>query len=235
MLKIENLESKYGAVYGLKGVSLSLPEHTIVTLLGANGAGKSTILKVISGLIRSDKGRVFFQNQDITGFPPHRVVGLGISHVPEGRLIFSNLTVEENLRMGAFLKKRKEAREEFDFVFSLFPRLKERLKQLGGTLSGGEQQMLSIARALVAKPKVLLLDEPSLGIAPILVDTIFESILTINKIRGVGILLVEQNARMALEIAHYGYVFQTGRVILEGEPSVLKENETIKKAYLGFE
>jgi branched-chain amino acid transport system ATP-binding protein len=234
MLKIENLVVNYGAINALKGISLNVPEKAIVTLIGANGAGKSTTLKTVSSIVKSASGKIFYNDKDITSFPPYKVVGLGICQVPEGRLIFSNLTVKENLDMGAYLRTDKQNfKKDLDFIFTIFPRLEERLKQPGGTLSGGEQQMLSIARALMSKPRLLLMDEPSLGIAPILVKTIFEKILEINNTLGVTILLVEQNAHLALSIANYGYVLETGNIILEGAAGELASNPQVRKAYLG--
>ncbi|HJY63755.1 MAG TPA: ABC transporter ATP-binding protein [Ignavibacteria bacterium] len=234
MLKVENLVVNYGAINALKGINIDVPEKSIVTLIGANGAGKTTTLRTISGIIRSSGGKILYGNQDITKLPPHKVVGLGICQVPEGRMIFSNLTVKENLDMGAYLRKDKENfSEDLDFIFSIFPRLKERIKQPGGTLSGGEQQMLAISRAIMSKPKMLLLDEPSLGIAPILVKTIFQKIVEINITLGVTILLVEQNAHLALTIASYGYVLETGNILLEGPAKELELNPEVRKAYLG--
>lgn len=234
MLKIENLVVNYGAINALKGVSLSVPEKSIVTLIGANGAGKTTILRTVSSIVRSVSGKIIFEEKEITGFSPNKVVELGICQVPEGRLIFSNLTVKENLDMGAYLRKDKQNfKKDLDFIFTIFPRLEERLKQPGGTLSGGEQQMLAISRALMSKPRLLLMDEPSLGIAPILVKTIFEKINEINKTLGVTILLVEQNAHLALSIADYGYVLETGNIILEGAAKELASNSQVRKAYLG--
>jgi len=234
MLKVENLVVNYGAINALKGINLVVPEKSIVTLIGANGAGKTTTLRAISGVIKSSGGNILYDEQDITKLPPHKVVSLGVCQVPEGRLIFANLTVKENLDMGAYLRKDKENfSSDLDFIFSIFPRLKERTKQPGGTLSGGEQQMLAISRAIMSKPKMLLLDEPSLGIAPILVKTIFEKIVEINKRLGVTILLVEQNAHLALSISNYGYVLETGTIILEGLSKDLESNPEVRKAYLG--
>lgn len=234
LLKIENLHTYYGHIHALKGINLEVEEGEIVTLIGANGAGKSTTLRTISGLVRPREGTIIFNGQPIGGVPAHKIVGLGISQAPEGRQIFSTLTVTENLNMGAYTlggdKQRLEANRER--VFSLFPRLEERKNQLGGTLSGGEQQMLTIGRALMAHPKLLLLDEPSLGLAPLLVKLIFETIHEINA-RGVTVLLVEQNARAALKIAHRGYVLETGRVVLAGKATDLLNDERVRKAYLG--
>jgi branched-chain amino acid transport system ATP-binding protein len=234
MLSIENLNINYGAIKAVKNVSLNVPDKSIVTLIGANGAGKSTILRTISGLIKAVSGKITFLGKTIFNIAPSKIVERGISQAPEGRLIFANLTVLENLEMGAYTRKDKtEIKDDMELVFSLFPRLKERMKQPGGTLSGGEQQMLAISRALMAKPKLLLLDEPSLGIAPILVKTIFEKIVALNKISGITILLVEQNANLALSIADYGYVLETGSIKLEGKASELAQNAEIRKAYLG--
>jgi len=233
MLEIVDLEVKYGAIAALQGVSLIVKQGQIVTMIGANGAGKSTLLRAVSGLIPVSSGRVVLDNVDITNFPAHRVVGLGISHAPEGRMVFANLTVRENLEMGAYLRQDKDGIEnDLDRVFSLFPRLKERIHQSGGTLSGGEQQMLAVGRALMARPRVLLLDEPSLGIGPILVKAIFSTIVEINRDLGMTILIVEQNAHLALKIAHYGYVVETGKIILEGPCSEIARNELVRKAYL---
>lgn len=234
MLRIENLVVNYGAINAIKGISLSVPDKSIVTLIGANGAGKSTTLRTISCVVKASGGKIIYEDTDITNYPPYKVVKLGICQVPEGRLIFANLTVKENLDMGAYPRKDKQNfKNDLDFIFTIFPRLQERMKQPGGTLSGGEQQMLAISRALMSKPKLLLMDEPSLGIAPILVKTIFEKIIEINKTLGVTILLVEQNAHLALSIANYGYVLETGNIIIEGEAKELAANPQVRKAYLG--
>ncbi len=234
MLTLENLKINYGAIKAVQGVNLTVKEKTIVTLIGANGAGKSTILRTISGVIKASSGKIIFEGENITNINPSKIVVKGISHAPEGRLIFANLSVLENLEMGAYTRKDKnDIKNDLDLVFTLFPRLKERMKQPGGTLSGGEQQMLAISRAIMAKPKLLLLDEPSLGIAPILVKTIFEKIVALNKNSGITILLVEQNANLALSIADYGYVLETGNIKLEGNAGELAKNEEIRKAYLG--
>lgn len=234
MLTLENLKINYGAIKAVQGVNLNVDEKTIVTLIGANGAGKSTILRTISGVVKATSGKILFNGENITNIDPSKIVEKGISHAPEGRLIFANLSVQENLEMGAYTRKDKMMiKQDLELVFSLFPRLKERIKQPGGTLSGGEQQMLAISRAIMAKPKLLLLDEPSLGIAPILVKTIFEKIVALNKNSGITILLVEQNANLALSIADYGYVLETGNIKLEGKASELAKNEEIRKAYLG--
>lgn len=235
MLRVENLIVNYGAINAIKGISLNVPAKSIITLIGANGAGKTTTLRAISSIVRAaDESKVYYEDTEITNLPAHKIVEMGVCQVPEGRLIFSNLTVKENLDMGAYLRKDKQNfKKDLDFIFNIFPRLKERIKQPGGTLSGGEQQMLAISRALMSKPKMLLLDEPSLGIAPILVKTIFEKIVEINKTLGVTILLVEQNANLALSVASYGYVLETGSIIIEGPAKELASNPEIRKAYLG--
>ena len=234
MLEITNLAVSYGAINALHGISLSVEQGKIVTLIGSNGAGKSTTLRAISGLIRPKSGDIRYEGASLAGLPPHEIVKRGLSHVPEGRMVFANLTVMENLRMGAYLQTNAAViRQELEFVFATFPRLKERAQQEAGTLSGGEQQMLAIGRALMSKPRFLLLDEPSLGIAPLLVKTIFEKIVEINRVQGLTILLVEQNANLALEISHYGYVLETGRIILEDESAKLRQNPQVKSAYLG--
>jgi branched-chain amino acid transport system ATP-binding protein len=235
MLKVENLIVNYGAINAIKGINIEVPEKSIITLIGANGAGKTTTLRAISNIVKAAEGsKIIYDGTDITNLPPHKIVDMGLCQVPEGRLIFANLTVKENLDMGAYLRKDKQNfSKDLDFIFSIFPRLKERIKQPGGTLSGGEQQMLAISRALMSKPKMLLLDEPSLGIAPLLVKTIFEKIVEINKTLGVTILLVEQNAHLALSIANYGYVLETGTILLEGPSKDLESNPEVRKAYLG--
>ena len=233
MLKVESLDVFYGAVHALKHVSLRAEAGEIVTLIGANGAGKTTLLRSISGLVPSRSGSVSFDGRDITRLPAHLVVGLGVSQAPEGRLIFANLSVADNLELGAYHRKdRPGIRNDHELVYRLFPRLLERRRQTAGTLSGGEQQMLAIGRALMARPRLLLLDEPSLGLAPLLVREIFRTILEINR-AGVTVLLVEQNAHMALSIAGRGYVLETGRVQLEDRADRLLQNEDVKKAYLG--
>jgi branched-chain amino acid transport system ATP-binding protein len=234
MLDIKNLRAGYGAITALHGISLSVRAGSIVTLIGSNGAGKSTTLRVLSGLIKPQAGHIVYNGQSIAGLPPHQIVKLGLSHVPEGRMVFANLTVRENMMMGAYLQRDKSViRSELDFVYSTFPRLKERTEQIAGTLSGGEQQMLVIGRALMGRPKFLMMDEPSLGIAPLLVKTIFEKIVEINRERGITILLVEQNANLALEISHHGYVLETGRIILEDDSSSMRQNPQVRSAYLG--
>lgn len=234
MLEIKNLTVNYGAINALRGISLDVRRGDIVTLIGANGAGKTTTLRAVSGLLKSQGGEVIYEGRNITNLPAHQIVKLGLSHVPEGRMVFSNLTVLENLMMGAYLQKdRKVIQQELDYIFGVFPRLQERQKQLAGTLSGGEQQMLAIGRALMAKPKFLMLDEPSLGIAPLLVKTIFEKIVEVNRQHGISILLVEQNANLALEISTYGYVLETGRIILRDSSAALRQSPQVKSAYLG--
>jgi branched-chain amino acid transport system ATP-binding protein len=234
MLEIKNLSVSYGAINALHGISLQIKDADIVTLIGANGAGKTTTLKAISGLLKTRSGEILYDGRNIANLRPHKIVKLGISHVPEGRMVFSNLTVRENLMMGAYLQRDKVViNRELDFVFGMFPRLKERQSQTASTLSGGEQQMLAIARALMSKPKFLMMDEPSLGIAPLLVKTIFEKIVEINRERRITILLVEQNANLALGISHYGYVLETGRIILQDNSAALRQNPQVKSAYLG--
>jgi branched-chain amino acid transport system ATP-binding protein len=235
MLEVSNLAVSYGNIRALHGVSLKVPEKSIVTLIGANGAGKSSTLRALSGLIKTKAGSVTYDGADITNLAPHKIVARGLCHVPEGRMIFPNLTIDENLRMGAFLRRDAPGiAADMDYAFSIFPRLLERRKQLAGTMSGGEQQMLAIARALLSKPRFLMLDEPSLGIAPLLVKSIFEKIVEINRTTGLTILLVEQNANLALEISSYGYVLETGKVILEGPGADLKANPQVQAAYLGI-
>jgi branched-chain amino acid transport system ATP-binding protein len=232
ILVLDDVNTYYGNIHALQGVSMTVGRGEIVTLLGANGAGKTTTLKTISGLLHPRRGSVHFEGQDITRTNAHELVRRGIGHAPEGRRIFARMTVLENLQMGAFTRNQKEIQPDIDRVMDLFPRLRERVYQLGGTLSGGEQQMLAIGRALMSEPRVLLLDEPSLGLAPILVQQVFEQISIINR-QGTTVLLVEQNALQALSIAHRGYVLQTGHVALSGAASDLIQNETVRKAYLG--
>lgn len=234
MLKLNSIQTKYGSIYALKGIDLVVNEGEIVTIIGANGAGKSTTLNTISGLVRSISGTIEFNGVDITYMPTDKIVESGLIQVPEGREIFPNLTVMENLKLGAFLRKDKQGiKEDLEKVTSYFPRLAERFNQLGGTLSGGEQQMLAIARALMSKPKLLLMDEPSLGLAPIFVQDIFNIIKRINE-HGTTVLLVEQNATLALSIAHRGYVMETGNIVMEDKANNLMDNESVKAAYLGF-
>jgi branched-chain amino acid transport system ATP-binding protein len=233
LLRVENLHVAYGAIRALQGISFQIAEGEIVTLIGANGAGKSTTLRTISGLLRPIEGDILFDEKSITRTPAERIVKMGISQVPEGRQIFTKLTVMENLEMGAYTRRDKEGiQESLERVFASFPRLKERSKQLGGTLSGGEQQMLAMGRGLMSTPRLLLLDEPSMGLAPILVDEIFDIIARINA-QGTSILLVEQNAAMALSVANRGYVLETGHVVLQGEAAGLLENPQVQSAYLG--
>ncbi len=236
MLEIRDLHVNYGAISALHGITLSVKQGQIATLIGANGAGKSTTLRTISGLVKPRAGVITFDGEDIAALAPHQIVARGIAQAPEGRMIFANLTVMENLHMGAYLRKdRANFGKDLDYIFGMFPRLREREKQTAGTLSGGEQQMLAIGRALMSKPKCLMLDEPSLGIAPILVRTIFDKIVEINKELGLTILLVEQNANLALAISHYGYVLETGRITLQDTAAALRENTEVRAAYLGGE
>ena len=232
-LVVEGLEVFYGAVHALKNVSIAVGQGEIVTLIGANGAGKTTLLRTISGLVPARSGRIVFEGRDISRVPPHEIVALGLSQSPEGRMVFANLSVEDNLELGAYRRKDGDGiRRDRDEVFRLFPRLLERRRQLSGTLSGGEQQMLAIGRALMSRPRLLLLDEPSLGIAPLLVRDIFRTIVEINQ-RGVTVVLVEQNAHMALGIAKRGYVLEAGRVVLEDDAASLAANDEVRAAYLG--
>jgi branched-chain amino acid transport system ATP-binding protein len=232
MLALDALDVYYGEIHALRGVALEVRGGEIVTLLGNNGAGKSTTLKTISGLLAPRRGSVVFDGRPLNGVAAHEIVARGIAHVPEGRRIFNRLTVRENLTMGAYLRTDADIDADLDRAFALFPRLKERISQVAGTLSGGEQQMLAIARALMARPRLLLLDEPSMGLAPVLVEQIFETIGSINR-QGTTMLLVEQNAAMALSIAHRGYVLETGTVVLSGTAGQLAENERVRHAYLG--
>ena len=234
ILELENVHTYYGHIHALKGVSLTVEEGEIVTLIGANGAGKSTTLKTISGLLRPREGHIHLNGEDLSAYKAHEIVGKGVVQVPEGRRVFGSLTVIENLEMGAYTRSNpSETAQSVERVFHLFPRLKERRNQLAGTLSGGEQQMLAMGRALMAHPKVLLLDEPSMGLAPVLVDSIFDTIKQLHQ-EGTTILLVEQNARMALQIADRGYVLQTGQVVLSDSADKLRQNEMVQKAYLGL-
>ncbi len=234
MLQVSDLSVSYGAISALGGISFHIEQGRIVTLIGANGAGKTTTLKTLSGLLRPRSGSIKFKGEEISRLPAHHIVARGLGHVPEGRMVFANLTVDENLAMGAFLQKDKaRIAANREYVFAVFPRLKERLTQAAGTLSGGEQQMLAIGRALMGDPKLLMLDEPSLGIAPKLISTIFEKIIEINREHGVTILLVEQNARLALEISHEAYVLESGRVAMQGASEKLRHDPALKAAYLG--
>ena len=233
MLKIDDINVYYGAIHALKGISLEVNKGEIVTLIGANGAGKSTTLRTISGLLKPRTGGITFCGKDIAGMPAHKIVREGISQVPEGRCVFAEMTVRENLDLGAFTRKDKDGiAQDLDMVYDLFPRLKERASQVAGTLSGGEQQMLAMGRALMSRPQLLLLDEPSMGLAPMLIKEIFRIIVDINK-QGTTVLLVEQNANMALSIANRAYVLETGRITLSGPASELAASEDVRKAYLG--
>ena len=233
-LVVEGLEVFYGAVHALKHVSITVGKGEIVTLIGANGAGKTTLLRTISGLVPAKSGRIVFEGRDISRVPPHEIVALGLSQSPEGRMVFANLSVEDNLELGAYRRKDGAGiRADRDEVYRLFPRLLERRRQLSGTLSGGEQQMLAIGRALMSRPRMLLLDEPSLGIAPLLTKAIFKQITAINRDLKMTILLIEQNANLALEVSHYGYVLETGRIILQDTAEALRANPKVREAYLG--
>ena len=236
MLEVENIHSYYGNIHALKGVSLTVDQGEIVTLIGGNGAGKSTTLRTITGVMKPREGRVMLEGVDLAPLKPHEIVYKGVAMVPEGRRVFGRLTVAENLDMGAYSRQEKtEIAENIDRIFALFPRLKERRAQVAGTLSGGEQQMLATGRALMSKPRLLLMDEPSMGLAPVLVELIFDTIQQINKQEGTTILLVEQNALMALSIAHRGYVLQTGQIVVSDKAENLKKDPTVQKAYLGME
>jgi branched-chain amino acid transport system ATP-binding protein len=232
MLEVQGLHVYYGEIHALKGISLKVAQGEIVALLGNNGAGKTTTLKTISGLLRPRIGQVLLEEQAIHGLPPHEIVAKGVAHSPEGRKVFNRLTVTENLEMGAYLRSDAAVRDDVDHVFTLFPRLQERRLQVAGTLSGGEQQMLAIGRALMARPRILLLDEPSMGLAPILVEQIFETVANINR-QGTTILLVEQNAAIALSVAHRAYVLETGTIALQGGAAELSEHPEVQRAYLG--
>jgi branched-chain amino acid transport system ATP-binding protein len=235
MLVVENLHVSYGAIKALHGVHLEVKQGSIVTLIGANGAGKSTTLRALSGLAKVAAGSIRYEGQEISKLAPEKIVATGLCHVPEGRMVFANLTVLENLKMGAYLQRDKKwIGAQIDYVFGLFPRLKERQSQTAGTLSGGEQQMLAIGRALLSKPRFLMLDEPSLGIAPLLVKTIFERIVEINRETGLTILLVEQNANLALDVSSYGYVLETGKILMEGPSAQLKADPKVQESYLGY-
>jgi branched-chain amino acid transport system ATP-binding protein len=234
LLELDNVHTYYGHIHALRGVSLKVEEGEIVTLIGSNGAGKSTTLRTISGLIRPRQGRITLTGKDLTHLPPHDIVAAGVGHVPEGRGIFPQLTVRENLEMGAYIvNSAAEVSRRMERVFGLFPRLRERVDQKGGTLSGGEQQMLATGRGLMLKPHILLMDEPSMGLAPLLVEAIFDIIRDLNQREGTTILLVEQNAHMALAIAHRGYVLQTGQIRLQGPAAELRDNAEVRKTYLG--
>jgi branched-chain amino acid transport system ATP-binding protein len=234
LLKLSNLEANYGAVRSLQGVSLSVEEGGIVALLGANGAGKSTTLKVISGMVKPVSGSVEFDGKKLIGMSPNEIVRHGIAHVPEGRKIFKDLTVAENLKMGAYSRSdRSGIDDDMSMVLELFPRLNERLKQIGGTLSGGEQQMLAIGRGIMARPRLLLLDEPSLGLAPLIIADIFVTLQKINAEKGMTLLIVEQNANVALKNAAYGYVLQVGRIAVEGKSDELRQNKEVIESYMG--
>ena len=236
MLEIENLHTYYGNIHALKGISLTVEKGEIVTLIGANGAGKTTTLRTISGLLHPREGAMMLEGESIVGVPAHQLVYQGIAMVPEGRGIFAKMTVQENLEMGAFSRSDKASiSSSFERVFSLFPRLRERRSQVAGTLSGGEQQMLATGRAMMTNPRILLMDEPSMGLAPVLVEAIFDTIVQINKQEGLTVLLVEQNALMALSIANRGYVLQTGTIVLSDTAQKLTTNEMVQKAYLGTE
>jgi branched-chain amino acid transport system ATP-binding protein len=234
MLEVRNLAVRYGGIQALHDLSLSVPKGSIVTLVGANGAGKSTTLRTISGLVPPASGSIRFSGEEIAGWPAHRIVAAGLAHVPEGRLVFPDLTVRENLIMGAYLRRdRKEIAADLEWVGEFFPRLRERITQQAGTLSGGEQQMLAIGRALMGRPHCLMLDEPSLGIAPLLVETIFDRLVDLNKERGMTMLLVEQNASLALKVSHYAYVLETGTIHLEGPSPEVRNRPEVQAAYLG--
>jgi branched-chain amino acid transport system ATP-binding protein len=236
MLKIEGLNAAYGSIQVLKNISLKVPKGKVVSIIGANGAGKSTLLKSISGLMKISKGSILYKDKDISGMPANRIVGLGISQVPEGRQIFAHLSVLDNIHLGAYLyfkrNNRLEIKERVDRIYEIFPILETRSKQIAGTLSGGEQQMLAIARALMARPELLLLDEPSMGIAPLIVREIFNVIQQLNK-SGTTVLLVEQNAQIALKVAHYSYVLERGEIVMEGLAEELLDNPRVKEVYLG--
>ncbi len=234
LLELQNVHSFYGHIHALKGISLRVEEGEVVTLIGGNGAGKSTTLRTISGLVHAREGKILLNGQDITNLPPHEIVSIGVGHVPEGRGIFPRLTVRENLEMGAYtLSNPAEVERRMEAVFELFPRLKERISQKGGTLSGGEQQMLATGRGLMLRPKILLMDEPSMGLAPVLVELIFGVIRNLNQQDGTTILLVEQNALMALKYANRAYVLETGKIVLSGSSQEIAQNPEVKKAYLG--
>lgn len=232
MLKIQDLRVSYGGIEAVKGISLEVPQGNIVTLIGANGAGKSTTLRTISGLVKPVSGKILYMDEDIAGLPTEQIVAKGVTLVPEGRHVFPDLTVYENLKIGAYLRKGEDLTDDFKWIYELFPRLKERSWQMAGTLSGGEQQMLAVGRALMSHPKLMMMDEPSLGLAPLVVQGIFDIIKEVNKL-GVTILLIEQNANLALRAANYGYVLETGNIIMSGTGRELLANEDVKAAYLG--
>lgn len=234
LLELDNVHTYYGQIHALKGISVKVDEGEVVALIGANGAGKSTTLRTISGLARPRTGTVKLDGKTLNGVPPHEITRMGVGHVPEGRRIFPELTVRENLEVGAFTVPQREVGKRIEAAFVLFPRLKERINQLGGTLSGGEQQMLAMARGLALQPRILLLDEPSMGLAPVLVDSIFDIIRELHY-KGTTILLVEQNARMALQVADRGYILQTGEIVMSDKAAALAESEEVRKAYLGEE
>jgi branched-chain amino acid transport system ATP-binding protein len=234
MLDLRDVVSGYGQIMAIKGISLHVERGEIVALIGANGAGKSTTLRTISGILKPRAGEIVFEGARIDRVAPHRIVARGISHAPEGRAIFGRMTVAENLRLGAYQRSRDGIEDDLERVLTLFPRLRERTKQDGGTLSGGEQQMLAIGRALMARPRILLLDEPSMGLSPVLVETIFSTVLEINR-EGTTVLLVEQNAAMALEVAHRGYVIESGIIVMQAPAKELRESEGVRRAYLGIE
>ncbi len=232
MLKVEHIDVYYGAIHAIKDISFEVNEGEIVTLIGANGAGKSTTLKTVSAMMRPKNGTIEFLGHNMTNLAPHKIVPLGMAHCPEGRRIFQQMTVRENLEMGAYTRPNSEVEDSIEDIYQRFPRLKERYKQVAGTLSGGEQQMLAMGRAMMSKPKLLMLDEPSMGLAPLLVEEIFEIIKELNA-AGTTILLVEQNAQMALSIAHRGYVLETGKITMDGDARALLTDERVQKAYLG--
>ncbi len=235
LLKLDNVHASYGNIHALKGISLQVTEGEIVTLIGSNGAGKSTTLRTISGLMRARAGKILFRGEDLQAMAAHELVGMGVALVPEGRRVFARLSVTENLEMGAWHREdRKEIAADIEYAFNLFPRLGERRNQLAGTMSGGEQQMLATARALMSRPSLLLMDEPSMGLAPVLVETIFDTIVQINS-EGTTILLVEQNAQMALRVASRGYVLQSGNIVFDDDAVSLRENPDVQKAYLGMD
>jgi branched-chain amino acid transport system ATP-binding protein len=232
MLEVTNLDVRYGAIHAIRGVSLSVPEGMVVTLIGANGAGKTTILRTLSGLLRATGGGVRFLGDEITGLPSHQIVKRGLVHIPEGRIVFANMSVLENLELGAYLRRDREVKSDLERVFVLFPRLKERMHQSAGTLSGGEQQMLAIGRGLMSRPRFLLMDEPSLGLAPLLVQGIFEIVREIHR-QGTTILLVEQNAHMALQVADFAYVLESGQIVMSGPAAEIAQDPRVRDAYLG--